>query len=148
MYKYIPCAVIVFPAALLNYFRSVLNKPPFKNHGFIDKEYIHIEDGMCYVDFYGSEDDFYYLDNQLTAASFPFNYYPKVLDEHVTFVRLINDGTDVICKSTPYAFFLAHKHIELPQRGEHSDYMIKLEHSWENQVELCLKQSVLNLLED
>lgn len=148
MYKYLPHSVVVFPLALLNYFKSVVCKPPFNTLEFLEIQDIWTENDMCYIDFSGAEEDYFELESRLTGASIPYNFYPKDLDMLITFVRLIDDGTEEIRKSTPYATFLAHKHIEIPNRRKHVEYMIELEHNWENQVELCLTQSVLNLLEE
>ena len=89
-----------------------------------------------------------FLEEILDRVRFPYNYYPNALDELVTFVRLINDGAEDTRKSTPYATLLAFKHTDVPYRRKHIDYIIELEHNWENQAELCLSQSVLNLLEE
>lgn len=148
MYKYLPYAVVVFPQALLNYFKNVVCKPPFHVLESLEIQDIWTEDDMCYIDFSGSEKDYFELERRLTDASIPYNFYPINLDMFVTFVRLINNGAEVIRNSTSYGSFISHKHMEIPNRRKHVEYMIELEHNWENQVELCLKQSILNLLEE
>lgn len=148
MNKYLPYAVVVFPQAIFNYFMYVVTRPPFNVLEFLDIHAVRTEDDMCYVGFTGSEDEYLELESRLTSASIPYNYYPNALDELVTFVRLINDGAEDTRKSTLYASLLAFKYTEVPNRRKHVDYMIELEHNWENQVELCLTQSVLNLLEE
>lgn len=135
--------VLVYPSELDEYLYSIIQEPEtFMGEFYLDSK--TKVGNTIYHSTYGDEEDFCLLEETLDRVRFPYNYYPKNLDENFVIFRLKEGEADYghcVC----YARYLENK---VFNKHPHLDSILIMENNWDNQVKLCLEHRVVRMLEE
>lgn len=135
--------VLVYPSELEEYLESIIKEPA----NFIGEFYLDSKTkvgNIVYHSTYGDEEDFCLLEEILDQVRFPYNYYPKNLDENFILFRL-KEGKEDCGNCVCYAKYLTHK---MFNKYPYLDSVLQMENNWDNQVKLCLEHRVFRMLEE
>lgn len=134
--------VLVYPSELEEYLESIMGEPDSSIGEFYLDSKTRVG-GLVYHSTYGDEEDFCFLEEILDRVRFPYNYFPRSLDENFVLFRLREGKADYgncVC----YARYLEHK---LFNKFSYLNSVLHMENNWDNQVKLCLEHRVLRMLE-
>ena len=143
MNETILCGVLVYPSELEEYLDSIMDEPDSSIGEFYLDSKTRVG-GLVLHSTYGDEEDFCFLEEILDRVRFPYNYYPKRLDENFILFRLLEEKADY-GNCVHYAKYLEHK---IFNKYPYLDSVLQMENNWENQVKLCLEHRVLRILEE
>lgn len=134
--------VLVYPSELDEYLESIMEEPDsYIGEFYLDKK--TIVGDLIQRSTYGDEEDFYLIEEVLDRARFPYNYYPRGLDENFVMFRL-REGKADYGTCACYATFLEHK---IFKKHTCLGLDLTMENNWDNQVRLCLEHRVFRILE-